>query len=149
MQKSSGTGTRLVTSFASVGQYAKILPSVMPTVDDTLRTIANWKYIITTDMKDSFYQIPLDKDSRKWCGTPTPFRGLRVYLVASQGMPGSSEVLEELMCTVFGNMIKSGSIAKIADDLYVGGNTIEELFNNWSMVLKIMLENSLKWVEWT
>lgn len=143
VSKPSG-GTRLVTSFASLGQYAKILPSVMPTVDDILRTIAGWKYLVKTDLKDSFYQIPLDKNSMKWCGTPTPFRGLRVYLVASQGMPGSSEVLEELMCTVFGDLIKTGSVAKIADDLYVGGNTIEELFNNWSMVLSLMSENDLK-----
>lgn len=143
VSKPSG-GTRLVTSFASVGQYAKILPSVMPTVDDVLRTIASWKYLVKTDLKDSFYQIPMDKNSMKWCGTPTPFRGLRVYLVASQGMPGSSEVLEELMCTVFGDLIKNGSIAKIADDLYVGGNSIEELFENWSLVLKLMSENSLK-----
>ena len=143
VSKPSG-GTRLVTSFASVGQYAKILPSVMPTVDDVLRTIANWKFLIKTDLKDSFYQIPMDKESMKWCATPTPFRGLRVYLVASQGMPGSSEVLEELMCTVFGDLIKNGSVAKIADDLYVGGNTIDELYNNWSQVLKLMSENNLK-----
>ena len=95
----------------------------MPSVDDTLRTIANWKYVITTDLKDSFYQIPLDKNSMKWCATPTPFRGLRCYLVASQGMPGSSEVLEVLLCTIFGDMIQKGLVAKIADDIYVGSNT--------------------------
>ena len=143
VRKNSG-GTRLVTAFNSIGQYAKILPSVMPSVDDTLRTIAKWKYIIVTDLKDSFYQIPLDHASKKWCATATPFRGLRVYEVSAQGMPGSSETLEEMMSTIFGKMIQEGNVAKIADDLYTGGNTVEELFDNWSRVLKLISNNNLK-----
>ena len=142
VRKPSG-GTRLVTAFTSIGQYSKISPSAMPSVDDTLRTIANWKYVKTTDLKDSFYQIPLDKNSMKWCATPTPFRGLRCYLVASQGMPDSSEVLEELLCTIFGDMIQKGLVAKIADDIYVGSNTIEELFDRLK-VLQLIEENGLK-----
>ena len=49
VKKPSG-GHRLVTAFTTIGEYCKILPSNMPTVDDTLRTIATWKYIITTDL---------------------------------------------------------------------------------------------------
>ena len=52
---------RLVTAFTTIGEYSKTLPSIMPTVDDTLRMIASWKYIIATDLRDAFYQIPLDK----------------------------------------------------------------------------------------
>jgi hypothetical protein len=33
-------------------------------------------------------------------------------------------------------LIMKGYICKIADDLYVGGQTDEELFNNWVEVLK-------------
>ena len=143
VRKPSG-GTRLVTAFTSIGQYSKILPSVMPSVDDTFRTIANWKYIVITDLKDSFYQIPLHKDSIKWCATSTPFRGLRVYTVSAQGMPGSSETLEEMMCTILGHLIQEGVVAKIADDLYVGGNDVETLYSNWSRVVKILSDNGLK-----
>ena len=120
MRKSSG-GYRLVTAFTSLGQYSKTLPSVMPSVDDTLRIISSWKYLITTDLRDSFYQIPLDKASMKWCVTPTPFRGLQVYLRSAQGMPGSSETREERMSTVLRHLVQLGRVAKIADDLYVGG----------------------------
>ena len=42
----------------------------------------------------------------KWCATPTPFRGLRVYTVSAQGMPGSSETLEKMMCSVLGDLIQ-------------------------------------------
>ena len=60
-------------------------------------------------------------------------------------MSGSSETLEELMCVILGHMIQEGTIAKISNDLYVGGNNIEELYNNWSRVLQAKLsDNGLK-----
>ena len=95
--KGSG-GYRLVTAFTTLAEYTKTLPTVMPTVENMLRTIAEWKFIIMTDLRDAFYQIPLSKESMKWCATSTPYRGLRVYTVACQGLQGSSEWLEELSC---------------------------------------------------
>ena len=68
-------GHRLVTAFADVGRYSKPQPSLLPDVDTTLRTIAQWKYIIVTDLTSAFYQIPLSKSSMKYCGVATPFRG--------------------------------------------------------------------------
>ena len=49
--KQSG-GYRLVTAFTSLSEYCKTLPTVMPSVDDTLRTIASWKYTAITDLRD-------------------------------------------------------------------------------------------------
>ena len=145
INKSSGNGKRLVTAFTSIGEYCKTLPISMPTVDDILRTIASWKYIIKTDLRDSFYQVPLDENSMKWCGTQTPYRGLRCYAVSAQGMPGSSETLEELMCTVLGQLVRDGRAARIADDLYVGSSvSLEDLCINWQHTLIAMRQNGLK-----
>ena len=141
--KRSG-GHRLVTNFASLLDYCKTLPTVMPTVEEVLRTIAGWRYIIVTDLRDAFYQIPMDKGSMKWCATPTPYRGLRVYTVAVQGLPGSSEFLEEMLCAVLGEYVKEGFVAKIADDLTVGGCAIEDLYDNWMRVLEGLHRNGLK-----
>ena len=80
----------------------------------------------------------------KWCGTMTPYRGLRVYLVAAQGMPGSSEALEEMLCAVLGEYVKQGFVAKIADDLSVGGSSISNLVDNWSLVMGALYQNGLK-----
>ncbi len=141
--KPSG-GHRLVTNFASLLDYCKTLPTIMPTVESVLRTLSSWKYIVVTDLRDAFYQIPMDKSSMKWCATPTPFRGLRVYTVAVQGLPGSSEFLEEMLCAVLGEYVKQGIVAKIADDLNVGGDTIESLYYNWMNVLDALYRNGLK-----
>ena len=128
VKKPSG-GYRLVTAFADVGRYSKPQPSLMPDVDSTLRLIAQWKHIIATDLTSAFYQIPLSHGSMKYCGVATPFRGVRVYARSAMGMPGSETALEELMSRVLGDLLKEGIVAKIADDLYCGGNSPSELLS--------------------
>ena len=137
-------GSRLVTSFGEVGQYSKPQPSLMPNVDGVLRDIARWKYMVITDLLQSFYQIPLARDSMKYCGVATPFKGIRVYTRSAMGMPGSETCLEEMMCRVLGDLIQEGCVAKIADDLYCGGNTYEEVLQNWSRVLAELKRNNLR-----
>jgi hypothetical protein len=137
-------GSRLVTAFADVGRYSKPQPSLMPDVDSTLRLIAQWKHIIATDLTSAFYQIPLSQDSMKYCGVVTPFRGVRVYVRSAMGMPGSETALEELMCRVLGDLLEEGIVAKIADDLYCGGNTPEELLQNWEKVLQALHKCNLR-----
>ena len=112
-------------------------------IDSTLRIIAQWKHVITTDLTKAFYQIPLSNKSMKYCGVVTPFRGVRVYTRCATGMPGSETALEELMCRVVGELLKAGVVAKIADDLYCGGDSPEELFNNWQAVLSALRANNL------
>ena len=143
VQKPNG-GFRLVTAFADVGRYCKPSPSLMPDVDSTLRSIACWKFIAVTDLTSAFYQIPLSTESMKYCGVATPFKGVRVYTRSAMGMPGSETALEELMCRVLGDLIQEGVVAKLADDLYCGGNTPEELLSNWSRVLLALRKCDLR-----
>ena len=126
-------GYRLVTAFADVGRYSKPQPSLMPDVDSTIRQIAQWRHLIA--LTNAFYQIPLSHKSMKYCGVVTPFQGVRVYARSAMGIPGSETALEELMCHVLGDLLQAGVVKKLADDLYCGGNSPEELLNNWSLVL--------------
>jgi len=142
VKKSNGSH-RLVTAFNEVGRYAKPTPSLLPDVNSTLRKIAQWKYIIITDLNSSYYQIPLDKASMKYCGVATPFKGMRVYTTAAMGMPGSESALEELMSLVLGDMIMAGKVAKIADDLYCGGDTPRELIENTRELFSRLSKNRL------
>ena len=103
--KKPNGGSRLVTAFADVGRYSKPQPSLLPDVDSTLRRIAQWSHIIVTDLTSAFYQIPLAKESMKYCGVATPFKGVRVYVRSAMGMPGSETALEEVMCNVLGPLL--------------------------------------------
>ena len=59
-------------------------------------------------------------------------------------MPGSETPLEELMSRVLGDLIQDGRVAKLADDLYVGGNTPGEVLHNWNRVLVALRHNNLR-----
>ena len=142
VKKPSG-GHRLVTSFGEVARYSKPPPTLMPDVNSTLQSIGQWRYIIKTDLTQAYYQIPLDQKSMKYCGIVTPFKGVRVYTRSAMGMPGSETALEELLSRVLGDLIQEGIIAKVADDLYCGGDNPDELFGNWNKVLQKLLANRL------
>ena len=134
VKKGSG-GHRLVTSFGEVAKYAKPQPALMPDINETLRLIGTWKYIVKTDLSSAYYQIPLSKDSLKFCGVCTPFKGVRVYVRPSMGMPGSETALEQMMSLVVGDLMTEGILAKVADDLFVGGDTPEHLLDNYARLL--------------
>ena len=74
----------------------------------------------------------------EFCGIATPFRGVRVYTRSAMGIPGSEVALKELLSRVLGQLIQEGGVAKIADDLYIGGNSREELLNNRVKVLEAL-----------
>jgi hypothetical protein len=142
--KKPGGGSRLVTAFNNIGSYTKPLPTRVTSCDDVLRFLAQWKYILKTDMTKQFYQLPMRVSSMKYLGVVTPYKGIRVYTRAAMGMPGSTEHLDELMFRVLGDVLKEGVAMKLADDLYVGGNNIQSLLCNWQRVLHAMYTNNLK-----
>ena len=142
--KKPAGGYRLVTAFSEVGQYSKPSPALMPRMDDVLRDMAAWTYLIKADLLKSFFQIPLAKESMKFCGVVTPYKGVRVYTRSAMGMPGSETALEELMSRVLGELVYKGAVTKIADDLYCGGRTVEEALSNWRHVLHALFANNLR-----
>ena len=116
----------------------------MADVDSILRTVAQWKYIIKSDLTSAFYQIPLAKESMKYCGVATHFKGVRVYTRYAMGMLGSETALEELICRILGDLFQEGSVAKLADDLICGGDTIDELLRNWCRVLEALKKSDIR-----
>lgn len=59
------------------------------------------------------------------------------------GMPGSETALEVPDCRILGHLVQEGIVAKIADDLYCGGNTPDQLIYNWKRVLDALQKSSL------
>ena len=71
--KKRNGGFPLVTAFTDVGSHSNPQPSLMPDVDSTLLKIACWNTPVS-DLSHVFYQIPLAKNSMKYCGVVTPFK---------------------------------------------------------------------------
>ena len=138
------TDKRLVTDFKSIAGYCRPTPSLLPDVETTLRRISKFKFLIKTDMSKAYHQIKMKKASQRFCGVHTPFKGLLVYNVGSMGLPGVEVALEELTCLILGTLVKDGKVCKLADDLFIGGDTIVELKNNFHLVLDKLLKNNIK-----
>ena len=137
------TDKRLVTDFGSIAHCCRPTPSKLPNVESTLLMISTWKYIAKTDLSSSYHQLELKHDSKKYCGVHTPFKGLLVYNTGCMGLPGVEVALEELTCLLFGDMVKEGKVAKLSDDLFIGGNSAEELEENIHCVLNKLAENNI------
>lgn len=131
--KKRNGGYRLVTTFTDIGRYSKPQPFLMPDIDSTLRKIAQWKYIATTELSNEFYQIPLLLNSMKYCGVVTPFHGVRVNTRSAMGMPE-----DELLCRVLGDLLEEGVVVKLADDIYCRDNTIMVLQQNIRRLLQCL-----------
>ena len=142
--KKPGGGHRMVTAFTNISTYTKPIPSKITSTSDVLQFLAQWRFILKSDMSSQFFQLPMCKDSLKYLGVVTPYKGIMVYTRAAMGMPGSTECLDQLMFRILGNLIYEGVVMKIADDLYVGGNDVQSLLYNWERVLQLFEQTNLR-----
>ena len=76
----------------------------------------------------------------KYCSVATPFKGVRVYTRCAMGIPGSEKALEELMRRI----LQEGSVAKLADDLFCGGDTLDEVLRNCGRVLEALKKSDIR-----
>ena len=143
VKKPSG-GHRLVTSFGQMAEYTKPQPTTSTNIEHALHQIGQFEELIITDLKDSYYQIPLDPDSSKYVGVVTPYTGTFVYTRSVMGLPGSESALEELLSRIFGDLIKEGKMVKVADDLFLGSKNTESLAKIYDEVLSRLQQNGLK-----
>lgn len=60
------------------------------------------------------------------------------------GMPGSETALDEFMRHVLGDLLQERWATKLADDLYCGGNTRQELIANFSSILDDLARCNLR-----
>ena len=107
-------------------------------INSVLYQIAQWKYLITADLIQAFYQIPLSQKSMKYCGVLTPYRGASVYVRSAMGMPGCETALEELMCRILGELLIEDIIVHIDDYLYCGAHSAIDLLQNRNQSLSAM-----------
>ena len=143
VKKESG-GHRLVTSFGEMGEYARPQPTNSSHVEHAIHQIGQYREMIIADLKDSYFQVLLNKESAKYLGVLTPYTGTYVYSRSVMGLPGSEAALEELLSRIFGDLIREGKLVKVADDLFIGAGNVGDLAVIWKEVLRRLALNGLK-----
>ena len=136
-KRPASRGHRLVTAFGHLASHVKNPAAPMTSTDQVLKRLSAAQMLITADITMSYHQIPLAKESMKYAGIASPFKGVRVYTTAAMGMPGSEFALSELTAALFGKLRMEGIIEILMDDLYVLADSEEALLKNWKRVLEI------------
>ena len=121
---------RFVTDFTSLLPFIGKLEVVAPSISEAKRMISSFKYHVELDLTHCFWQGQMSAKDSQYLATPHPFQGLRVYVREPQGIRNASEHNSERLARVFGDLEQQGRMCRMADGLYIGGKSIEELLGN-------------------
>ena len=126
---------RVVSDFTPLNIHIRKFETVSPGIEEAKRTLAKFKYNIEMDLSNYFWQGGMKKEDLQYLATPHPFKGLRVYTVEPQGLRNASEHSYEKLTRIFGDLRQTDKMTCMADGLYVLGDTLEELMENFVEIL--------------
>ena len=135
---------RLVVNFSPINNHLKNISSTKTTTNDILVALGRWKVIIVFDLHQGFFQNHMDPEDSKWLGIATPFGSIRFLRRSGQGLLGQSEELEELLTKIIKEELQQGKCCKIADNIFVGGQTHEEATTTYAAILQKLHQANLK-----
>lgn len=115
VQKKDGS-LRPVIDFRRLNKLTQKDPYPIPKIDDMIDLLAAAKYITTLDMKQGYWQIPMQEDSIEKTAFVTPF-GKYEFLVMPFGLMGAPAVFQRLMNTLLGDLLTH--TAAYMDDIVV------------------------------
>ena len=135
---------RFVLCQNKLNEYVDRIPAMYTKIEDTIRTVGTYEYVITTDLTDSFWQRQITASKLPYFAFHSPFKGTYIFLRSSQGFINQSEGLEEMVKTILHRGVSLDWVRVHADNIYVLGHTYEETIQRWQEVLQTLLNNNLK-----
>lgn len=113
---------------------------VIPTAEDIAATMGGNKFFTVLDMKDGYYQVPLDPNSINLCVFGTPF-GRYQFMRMPFGIKSAPEVFQRKNFEVFGDL---PGVQVYFDDIIVPGRTEQEHDGRLEAVLERALKYNIK-----
>ena len=125
---------RLVTGFDPLNKFLKQIPPKATNPMTLYTSIASWNYMGELDFSDMYWQLKMRLDThqdkqqlqylciRTACGT-------LAYARAPMGLIGMDAVQEELTDKLLGDLVVKGSVAKLADNVYFGSDSLDGLLD--------------------
>lgn len=98
--------------------------------------LAKYKHHVFLDLSNYYYQGGVKIEDSQYLATIHPFKGLMVYTVEPQGLLNSGEHAYERLGRIYGDMCAAEKMTRMADGIYVLGNTYAELAENLKMVFE-------------
>ena len=123
---------RLVTAFDYLNKFLEAPPSKAQRFEAIYSSIAKWRYMGELDFADFYWQLPFNisstREKRKlsYLCVRTAY-GTLAYARAPMGLLGMDSIQEELTDRMLGDLVVAGQVVKIADNIYFGADTLEEM----------------------
>lgn len=113
---------------------------LIPNIDDIMYQLNNKKWFTVLDMKDGYWQVPIDAKSSDLCTFGTQF-GRYQFRRLPFGISSAPEIFHRKNVEVFGSI---PGVAVYFDDIVVTGETEEEHDANLSCVLEKAVQYNIK-----
>ena len=133
---------RLTFDFRRINELTLLILGAMPNSEELVDILGAWRYRGKADLSDCFFQVPLHPDSQAYFTVITR-SGTYVPTRLVQGSKNGNSPCQNLIRGVLDELVPSACVS-VVDDLAVGGETQEELVDNWIRVLTRLLQKGFK-----
>ena len=132
-----------------MNKYLRDPPGKVTKTEQIYSALANWKLIGELDFSDFYFQLPFknetqaDKLKLGYLCVRTSM-GTLTFARAPMGLLGMDVWQDELTDRLFGDLIQKGSVVKIADNIYFGGQDLENFHQTFEEIIKRIAESDLR-----
>ena len=118
----------------------------MVLVDDVLHKLQSAKIYTTLDLRNGFFHVPVDEESRKYTAFVT-HNGQYEFLFVPFGLCNSPAVFSRFVFSIFRDLIQNGTIIVYIDDIIIPAVSEEENISKLKIVLDIAEKHDLR-IKW-
>jgi len=129
----------LCLDFRKINKITVFDAEPMPNQGAIMAKISNGKYFSKIDLSKGFWQIPLDKDSRKLTAFQTS-KGLLQFTVMPFGLINASATFNRLMRILFGDV---KNVETFVDDILIHNDNWQDHIMTLECVLTILKDTGL------
>lgn len=124
VKKSSGQ-YRFCIDFRKVNQVTEKDAYPLPQINSILEKLKEAKYITTLDLKDGYWQVPLEVDSRPITAFTVPGKGLYQFTRMPFGLHSAGATFQRLLDRIIGPELEPKAFAYL-DDLIIVSSSFQE-----------------------
>lgn len=115
----------------------------LPLIEDQLDRLQGANVFSTLDLRDGFFHVPIEEESRKYTAFVTP-DGQYEFLVTPFGFCNSPAVFQRHIRAVFRDLLSDGTVSTYLDDIIIPSEDEIENLEKLSRVLEVASKFGLR-----